>query len=84
MLPVKILQMEAQEKEKMSDEIIEATAFKIKNLERMLADRDKEIERLLKERDNVKYFALVGYERTLKAINGELEKPILRSLDNEA
>lgn len=83
MLPLKNLPMESkEEKNQMSEEIISAEEFKIKNLERMLADRDKTIERLLREKANVKYFAQMGYERILQALNGELEKPILRLLDN--
>lgn len=66
----------------MTEEVIDARDFKIQNLERIIADKDREIMRLIKERENIRYFAVLGHERVMKALRGELEKPMLRSIDH--
>ena len=68
----------------MSDDVVDAKDFKIQNLERMVADRDQEIARLNQQKLNARYFAILGYERIIKALDGELEKPILKSITDES
>ena len=62
----------------MGEGIIDAKDFKIHNLERIIADKDLEIKDLLSRLEAVRYFSVLGNERVVKAIRGEIEKPILR------
>ncbi len=62
----------------MQDGIIDAKDFKIQSLERVIADRDLEIRILSRRLEAVRYFVTLGHERVVKAIQGDLEKPILR------
>jgi len=58
-------------------ETIDAKDFKIHNLERMVSDRDEEIARLRDRIANARYFAITAKDWIVKAIDGEMKKPIL-------
>jgi len=72
---------EGKEKEEMDEETIDSKDFKIFSLEQKVSDLESEISRLLQQKLNARYFAILGYERVIKALDGDLEAPTLRSID---
>jgi hypothetical protein len=62
----------------MTDDVIDAKDFKIQNLERIIADKELEIQGLNRQLESVRYFVVLGNERVVKALRGEIEKPMLK------
>jgi hypothetical protein len=62
----------------MTDDVIDAKDFKIQNLERIIADKELEIQGLNRQLETVRYFVVLGNERVVKALRGEIEKPMLK------
>ena len=70
----------------MSEDIISAKDFQIKNLQNQIMDLEKEKDSLLKRLDNVVYFSIVSIDmfeksrkKVLSAARGEIERSPMKA-----